>query len=59
VPLTLLDLFATFIQLVDWPVALAVATVVLLAGRGPLTTPLVLVLPSPSEKSRGTCCTRS
>jgi hypothetical protein len=33
------------VQLVDSPVALAVATVVLLAGRGPLTAALVLVLP--------------
>ncbi|MET7381199.1 AI-2E family transporter [Streptomyces sp. NPDC005526] len=43
-PLTLLEFFATFIPLVGSPVALAVATVVALAGRGPLTAAAVLVL---------------
>lgn len=43
-PLTLLEFFASFIPLVGSPIALAVATVVALAGRGPLTAGLVLVL---------------
>ncbi|WP_369227689.1 AI-2E family transporter [Streptomyces sp. R39] len=43
-PLTLLEFFATFIPLVGSPVALGVATVVALAGRGPLTAAAVLVL---------------
>ncbi|MEY9964248.1 putative PurR-regulated permease PerM [Streptacidiphilus sp. MAP12-16] len=43
-PLTLLEFFATFIPLVGSPIAMAVATVVALAGRGPLTAALVLVL---------------
>ncbi|WP_394365609.1 AI-2E family transporter [Streptomyces sasae] len=43
-PLTLLEFFAAFIPLVGSPVALGVATVVALAGRGPLTAVAVLVL---------------
>lgn len=43
-PLTLLEFFAAFIPLVGSPVALGVATVVALAGRGPLTAAAVLVL---------------
>ncbi|OIK27818.1 AI-2E family transporter [Streptomyces malaysiense] len=43
-PLTLLEFFATFVPLVGSPVALAVATVVALAGRGPLTALAVLAL---------------
>ncbi|MGW3956723.1 AI-2E family transporter [Streptomyces sp. NPDC004752] len=43
-PLALLEFFATFVPLVGSPVALSVATVVALAGRGPLTAALVLVL---------------
>ncbi|MEU7058023.1 AI-2E family transporter [Streptomyces sp. NPDC046197] len=43
-PLALLEFFATFVPLVGSPVALAVATVVALAGRGPLTAAAVLVL---------------
>ncbi|MDF3299141.1 AI-2E family transporter [Streptomyces tropicalis] len=43
-PLTLLEFFATFVPLVGSPVALGVATVVALAGRGPLTAAAVLVL---------------
>ncbi|MFI9808722.1 AI-2E family transporter [Streptomyces sp. NPDC052301] len=43
-PLTLLEFFATFIPLVGSPVALAVATIVALAGRGPLTAVAVLAL---------------
>ncbi|MGV9247777.1 AI-2E family transporter [Streptomyces sp. NPDC003710] len=43
-PLTLLEFFATFVPLVGSPVALAVATVVALAGRGPLTAAAVLLL---------------
>ncbi|MFI5688042.1 AI-2E family transporter [Streptomyces sp. NPDC051636] len=43
-PLTLLEFFATFVPLVGSPVALGVATVVALAGRGPLTALAVLVL---------------
>lgn len=43
-PLTLLEFFASFVPLVGSPVALAVATVVALAGRGPLTAVAVLVL---------------
>ncbi|MET8248043.1 AI-2E family transporter [Streptomyces sp. NPDC005202] len=43
-PLTLLEFFATFVPLVGSPVALGVATVVALAGRGPLTAAGVLVL---------------
>ncbi|MEU6091497.1 AI-2E family transporter [Streptomyces sp. NPDC047085] len=43
-PLTLLEFFASFVPLVGSPVALGVATVVALAGRGPLTAFLVLVL---------------
>lgn len=43
-PLTLLEFFAAFIPLVGSPVALGVATVVALAGRGPLTAAAVLAL---------------
>ncbi|MFG2881928.1 AI-2E family transporter [Streptomyces sp. NPDC048297] len=43
-PLTLLVFFASFVPLVGSPVALAVATVVALAGRGPLTAVVVLAL---------------
>ncbi|MEU6199669.1 AI-2E family transporter [Streptomyces sp. NPDC047061] len=43
-PLTLLEFFAAFVPLVGSPVALSVATVVALAGRGPLTAAAVLVL---------------
>ncbi|MEU0007270.1 AI-2E family transporter [Streptomyces sp. NPDC006314] len=43
-PLALLEFFAAFVPLVGSPVALAVATVVALAGRGPLTAAAVLVL---------------
>ncbi|UXY32482.1 AI-2E family transporter [Streptomyces sp. HUAS TT20] len=43
-PLTLLEFFATFVPLVGSPIALSVATVVALAGRGPLTAAAVLVL---------------
>lgn len=43
-PLTLLEFFATFVPLIGSPVALGVATVVALAGRGPLTAAAVLLL---------------
>ncbi|MGV9904479.1 AI-2E family transporter [Streptomyces sp. NPDC003388] len=43
-PLALLEFFAAFVPLVGSPVALAVATVVALAGRGPLTALAVLAL---------------
>jgi predicted PurR-regulated permease PerM len=43
-PLTVLVFFATFIPLIGSPIALAVATVVALAGRGPFIAALVLVL---------------
>jgi predicted PurR-regulated permease PerM len=43
-PLALLVFFATFIPIIGAPIALAVATVVALAGRGPLVALLVLVL---------------
>ncbi|MFF8731881.1 AI-2E family transporter [Streptomyces sp. NPDC015171] len=43
-PLTLLEFFAAFVPLVGSPIALGVATVVALAGRGPLTAAGVLVL---------------
>nr|WP_307788057.1 AI-2E family transporter [Streptomyces actinomycinicus] len=43
-PLALLEFFAAFVPLVGSPVALGVATVVALAGRGPLTAVAVLVL---------------
>ncbi|MEU3979389.1 AI-2E family transporter [Streptomyces sp. NPDC026672] len=43
-PLALLEFFAAFVPLVGSPVALGVATVVALAGRGPLTAAAVLVL---------------
>ncbi|WP_430381455.1 AI-2E family transporter [Streptomyces arenae] len=43
-PLTLLEFFAAFVPLVGSPVALGVATVVALAGRGPFTAAAVLVL---------------
>ncbi|QMU80327.1 AI-2E family transporter [Streptacidiphilus sp. PB12-B1b] len=43
-PLTLLEFFATFVPLVGSPVAMAVAAVVALAARGPVTAVIVLVL---------------
>jgi putative heme transporter len=43
-PLALLVFFATFLPIVGAPLALAVATVVALAGRGPLIAGCVLVL---------------
>ncbi|WP_241968288.1 AI-2E family transporter [Streptomyces sp. ICBB 8177] len=43
-PLTLLEFFAAFVPLIGSPIALAVATVVALAGRGVTTAALVLVL---------------
>lgn len=43
-PLTLLEFFASFVPLVGSPVALGVATVIALAGRGPLTAVVVLAL---------------
>nr|WP_308288060.1 AI-2E family transporter [Streptomyces corallincola] len=43
-PLTLLEFVAAFVPLVGSPVALGIATVVALAGRGPLTAAAVLVL---------------
>lgn len=43
-PLALLEFFAAFVPLIGSPVALAVATVVALAGRGPLTAAAVLLL---------------
>ncbi len=43
-PLTLLEFFASFVPLVGSPVAMAVATVVALAGRGVVTAIIVLVL---------------
>ncbi|GAA2328793.1 AI-2E family transporter [Streptomyces violaceusniger] len=43
-PLTLLVFFATFIPLIGSPIALAVATVVALAGRGPAIAGVVLLL---------------
>ena len=43
-PLTLLEFVAAFVPLVGSPVALSVATVVALAGRGPLTALAVLAL---------------
>ncbi|MFF8595078.1 AI-2E family transporter [Streptomyces sp. NPDC015220] len=43
-PLTLLEFFAAFVPLIGSPVALGVATVVALAGRGPLTALAVIVL---------------
>ncbi|MFK4149221.1 AI-2E family transporter [Streptomyces sp. NPDC004065] len=43
-PLTLLEFFAAFVPLVGSPVALGVATVVALAGRGPFTALAVLAL---------------
>ncbi|MGW2073182.1 AI-2E family transporter [Streptomyces sp. NPDC001953] len=43
-PLTLLEFFAAFVPLVGSPIALGVATVVALAGRGPLTAAAVLLL---------------
>ncbi|WP_440556253.1 AI-2E family transporter [Streptomyces sp. SCPE 10] len=43
-PLALLEFFAAFVPLVGSPVALAVATVVALAGRGPLVALAVLAL---------------
>jgi predicted PurR-regulated permease PerM len=43
-PLTLLVFFATFVPLVGSPIALAVATVVALAGRGPVIAAVVLAL---------------
>jgi predicted PurR-regulated permease PerM len=43
-PLMLLEFFAAFVPLVGSPIALGVATVVALAGRGPLTALAVLAL---------------
>jgi predicted PurR-regulated permease PerM len=43
-PLALLEFFAAFVPLVGSPVALGVATIVALAGRGPVTALAVLVL---------------
>ncbi|MFG2606343.1 AI-2E family transporter [Streptomyces sp. NPDC048514] len=43
-PLALLEFFAAFVPLVGSPVALGVATIVALAGRGPVTAAAVLVL---------------
>lgn len=43
-PLTLLEFFAAFIPLVGSPVALAVATIVALATRGPVVALIVLAL---------------
>lgn len=43
-PLTLLEFFAAFIPLVGSPIALAVATVVALASRGPVIAIVVLAL---------------
>ncbi|CAM5595201.1 AI-2E family transporter [Streptomyces mordarskii] len=43
-PLTLLVFFATFVPLIGSPIALAVATVVALAGRGPAIAAAVLLL---------------
>ena len=43
-PLSLLVFFATFLPIIGAPLALAVATVVALAGRGPLIAVFVLVL---------------
>ncbi|MEU6406586.1 AI-2E family transporter [Streptomyces sp. NPDC046985] len=43
-PLAVLEFFAAFVPLLGSPVALGVATVVALAGRGPLTALAVLVL---------------
>lgn len=43
-PLMLLEFFATFVPLVGSPIALGVATVVALAGRGPLVALAVLAL---------------
>lgn len=43
-PLTLLEFFAAFVPLVGSPVALAVATVVALASRGPVVALVVLSL---------------
>ncbi|MGW3498543.1 AI-2E family transporter [Streptomyces sp. NPDC001020] len=43
-PLTLLEFFATFVPLVGSPVALSVATVIALAGRGPIIAGAVLLM---------------
>ncbi|MBS2964199.1 AI-2E family transporter [Actinocrinis puniceicyclus] len=43
-PLTILEFIASFVPLVGSPVAMAVATVVALAGRGVVTALIVLVL---------------
>ncbi len=43
-PLALLEFFAAFIPLIGSPIALAVATMVALAGRGPLVALVVLSL---------------
>jgi predicted PurR-regulated permease PerM len=43
-PLTVLEFLASFVPLVGSPVAMSVATVVALAGRGVLTAVIVLVL---------------
>ncbi|MFH8798275.1 AI-2E family transporter [Streptomyces sp. NPDC017936] len=44
VPLALLEFFAAFVPLIGSPIALAVAAVVALASKGPLTAALVVVL---------------
>ncbi len=43
-PLTLLEFTASFVPLIGSPIAMAVATVVALAGRGPTTAAVVLIL---------------
>ncbi|WP_326853923.1 AI-2E family transporter [Actinocrinis sp.] len=43
-PLTVLEFLASFVPLIGSPVAMAVATVVALAGRGVVTAAIVLVL---------------
>ena len=43
-PLTVLEFFASFIPLAGSPIAMAVATVVALAGRGPTAAVIVLIL---------------
>lgn len=43
-PLTVLEFFATFIPLIGSPVAMAVAAVVALAAKGPVTALIVLAL---------------
>jgi predicted PurR-regulated permease PerM len=43
-PLTLLEFLASFVPLIGSPIAMAVATVVALASRGPTTAVVVLIL---------------